>query len=126
MSQEKWEQFLEAECDGSGPHALFEADGPETRRLPTGGAGAVLLCYACYRREIRWRIERNRELSPENAFKLPEWKSLPTYATMAAPNQTDSIANCSDCFAGAKAAPRLPNGRMRMVLCSKHAPEVRS
>lgn len=34
-----------------------------------------------------------------------------------------TIANCSDCSALAKAAPRLPNGRLRMVLCPDHCGE---
>jgi len=33
----------------------------------------------CFNREIAYRRERNRELSPECAFALPAWESLKVY-----------------------------------------------
>ncbi len=59
------------ECDGSGPHS-----GTETRRLPTGGDGAVILCRRCYSHEMAWRRERNRDLGADAQFDLPSWESL--------------------------------------------------
>lgn len=58
-------------CDGS---SCVE-DTAETRRLPTGGNSAVILCKACYSHEIRFREERNGELGFK-AFELPAWESL--------------------------------------------------
>lgn len=62
-----------ANCDGSGPHF-----GREVRVLPTGGSNAIL-CRACYNREIAFRVERNRDLSPDSLFDLPTWTTLKTY-----------------------------------------------
>lgn len=61
-------------CGGSGP--CLEG---EVRVLPTGGEGNAILCPACFRREIRWREERNRELSKDCQFKLPMWPQLKVY-----------------------------------------------
>jgi hypothetical protein len=60
-------------CDGSGPHR-----GMEVRVLPFPG-GNLLLCASCLERETRWRIERNRELSPDVRYPLPAWDSLRVY-----------------------------------------------
>lgn len=62
-------------CDGSGPHIL----NGEVRVLPTGGDGNAILCKLCYKREIAFRKERNRELSEDCKFKLPAWESLKVY-----------------------------------------------
>lgn len=66
-----------ANCDGSGPHSR----NPEVRILPAGGAGNLILCLACYLRELDFRRERNKEekLTNENAFPLPAWNSLKVY-----------------------------------------------
>lgn len=61
-------------CDGSGP--CVEG---QVRLLPIGGEANVILCAACFRREIRWRVERNRELSPDCQFKLPAWTDCKVY-----------------------------------------------
>ena len=67
-------------CDGNGPHSREAENRPcQTRRLPTGGDGAAILCRKCYHREIAWRKERNRDLEPQNHFDLPAWDSLPVY-----------------------------------------------
>lgn len=66
-------------CDGSGPCIL----NGEVRVLPTGGTDGygsnAILCRLCFNREITFRKERNRELSPDCAFKLPTWDSLKVY-----------------------------------------------
>lgn len=62
-------------CDGSGPHHMSS----EVRVLPLGGDGNLILCRACYRRELAWRIGRNRELAKDAAFSLPAWESLRVY-----------------------------------------------
>lgn len=77
--KEKWEEFLEANCDGSGPHAMFSDCIAEVRRIPTGGGAGAILCYACYRREIRYREERNARVA--HPFALPEWEALQVCAT---------------------------------------------
>ena len=61
-------------CDGCGPHV-----GPETRRLPFPDGSAVILCRACYGREMHYRRGRNRDLAPENQFDLPAWDELDVY-----------------------------------------------
>jgi hypothetical protein len=63
-------------CDGAGPH-----ESGEVRRLPWGECtdGASILCRACFRHEINWRKDRNRELEPENRFDLPAWADLKVY-----------------------------------------------
>lgn len=62
------------DCDGSGPH------NPGTiRTLPTGSDGNVLLCRACFTREIQWRRQRNIGLEDWARFELPAWDSLTTY-----------------------------------------------
>lgn len=61
-------------CNGSGPCA----HGPEVRQLPFPG-GTLILCRACYGREMLWRIARNRELAPECRFDTPTWASLAIY-----------------------------------------------
>lgn len=67
--------MMNPNCDGSGPCIL----NGEVRVLPTGGDSNAILCLLCYRREIAYRKERNRELSPECAFKLPAWDTLKIY-----------------------------------------------
>lgn len=64
-------------CDGSGPHTMGEV-----RLLPLGSSphhGSLILCRACFEHEIAYRKERNRDLSKDCAFKLPEWASLQVY-----------------------------------------------
>ena len=61
-------------CDGSGPCSFGEV-----RVLPTGGDGNAILCRNCFNREIEYRVERNRDLSPDCRFALPAWGSLEIY-----------------------------------------------
>lgn len=52
----------------------------QVRVLPTGGSSNAILCHDCYRNEIAYRIERNRDLSDRNKFDLPNWLSLKIYS----------------------------------------------
>jgi hypothetical protein len=61
-------------CDGSGP-----CEAGEVRVLTTGGQSNAILCRECFRREIEYRRERNRELGSEFQFELPAWGSLRVY-----------------------------------------------
>ena len=61
-------------CDGSGPCSFGEV-----RTLPTGGDNNAILCRSCFNSEIAFRQERNKQLSPDCAFKLPTWDSLEVY-----------------------------------------------
>lgn len=70
---------MNANCDGSGPHII----NGEVRVLPTGGESNLILCKLCYRHEIAFRHNRNRELSRElspKAFATPPWRTLKIYA----------------------------------------------
>lgn len=51
----------------------------EVRVLPLGGGANLILCRACFEHELRFRRERNRELSPDCQFKLPDWEVLAVY-----------------------------------------------
>lgn len=62
-------------CDGG--HCVRSAG--ETRVLPIGGGGNLILCRACYAYELAWRAERNRELGSAAQFDLPSWESLEVY-----------------------------------------------
>lgn len=73
-----WPQNRNPNCDGG--HCL-RPDG-EVRRMPISDNpdhGAVILCYACWKREMQFRRERNQDLEAGNHFKLPAWESLPVY-----------------------------------------------
>jgi len=48
----------------------------EVRVLPTGGDSNAILCWACYKHEMAFRRDRNRELAAECRFDLPDWESL--------------------------------------------------
>ena len=64
-------------CDGSGP-----CSPGEVRVLPIGSIpdhGNMILCSQCFWREIVWRTARNRELSKDCAFKLPQWADCAVY-----------------------------------------------
>jgi hypothetical protein len=59
-------------CNGDGPHR-----GSQVRLLPTGGGGNAILCRACFRREMAYRYDRNREV--KGSFDIPVWDSLKVY-----------------------------------------------
>lgn len=64
-------------CDGSGP-----CDPGRVRVLPIGPSphhGNLILCRCCFERELAYRLERNRELSTDCAFKLPKWTDCEIY-----------------------------------------------
>lgn len=57
------------------------ASNGQVRVLPTGGDGNAILCRACFEHELRFRRERNRDLSKDCQFKLPTWETLKVYET---------------------------------------------
>lgn len=68
--------------DCCGGHCQRETG--EVRVLPISRDphhGNVILCRACFEREIAWRKERNRELPADAllAFALPKWEDLKVY-----------------------------------------------
>lgn len=52
----------------------------EVRVLPQAGNGNSILCRACHAYELRWRKDRNRELSSDAQYTLPAWESLAIYS----------------------------------------------
>lgn len=51
----------------------------EIRVLPLGGEGNILCSYQGYLREIKYRIERNKELAESCRFDTPKWDDLAVY-----------------------------------------------
>lgn len=64
------------DCDGSGPCSEIYR---EVKLLPTGGDSNAILCKNCFDREIKFRIERNKDLATDCQFQLPKWGNLETY-----------------------------------------------
>lgn len=62
------------DCCGSSPH-----EAGEVRVMPLAGDGNLILCRRCWTRELNWRRDRNRELSPEAAYDLPAWDHAKVY-----------------------------------------------
>ena len=69
-----WQVEINANCDGGGPCLPGEV-----RVLPTGGDGNAILCARCYRREMTFRRDRNRDLDKDAQFDIPAWKDLKVY-----------------------------------------------
>ena len=61
-------------CCGAGPHTPGDV-----RVMPTGGGGNLILCRACWNRELIYRRERNRELADWARFDLPIWEQATIY-----------------------------------------------
>lgn len=59
-------------CDGSGPHTSGEV-----RVMPLAGGGNLIVCLACYLRELHWRRGRNEKVA--SPYDLPTWKELEVY-----------------------------------------------
>ncbi len=55
----------------------------EVRVLPSGGDSNLILCRSCFRHEINYRIQRNKELGKDCQFALATWNSLKIYANSA-------------------------------------------
>jgi hypothetical protein len=51
----------------------------ETRLLPTGGDGNMIVCRRHYHHELTYREQQNRRYG-EGKWKLPTWNSLKVYA----------------------------------------------
>jgi hypothetical protein len=66
-------------CDGAGPHTVGEV-----RMLPYGGDGNLILCKACYARELAYRGESS-----------PSWDSAPVYSTEARRRKTETTTSAS-------------------------------
>jgi hypothetical protein len=49
------------------------------RVLPTGGGGNAILCVRCYRREMMWRRDDNKNLDTDAQRPIPAWKELKIY-----------------------------------------------
>ena len=64
-------------CDGGGPCAISSKT---VKLLPTGGDSNAILCFSCFCREIRYRIERNKDLGIDCKFDLPDWMDLKVYS----------------------------------------------
>jgi hypothetical protein len=65
------------DCCGNGPHT------PGTVRvMPAGGDSNLILCRACWQRELTYRRERNRELGDDFRFSLPAWETAKVYRTV--------------------------------------------
>jgi len=54
------------------------------RVLPSGGDSNLILCHACYMREMNYRSGRNLELAEDCKFQLPTWNSLKVYGQKVA------------------------------------------
>jgi hypothetical protein len=61
-------------CDGSGPHT----DG-QVRVMAISSHGNLILCRACWNRELAWRKQRNRELEAFAQFELPAFDAAKVY-----------------------------------------------
>lgn len=66
-------EFGNPNCDGAGPHYPGQV-----RLLPTGGDGNAILCRNCFQKEMRYRLERNKELSERSQFEIPAWEDPQT------------------------------------------------
>lgn len=69
-----WQIDVNPDCDGSGPCLPGEV-----RVLPTGGGGNAILCVRCYRREMMWRRDDNKNLDTDAQRPIPAWKELKIY-----------------------------------------------
>ena len=68
--------WKDCQCDYG--HDIFG----QVRVLPLSSdkmGGNVIVCYSHYMNEIKFRIERNKELSESAKFDLPAWESLKVY-----------------------------------------------
>ena len=61
-------------CCGAGPHWFGKV-----KLMPSGGDSNLILCRACWHREITYREGRNRELGVWAHFELPPWYSAKEY-----------------------------------------------
>lgn len=64
-------------CDGD--HCVSSTG--EVRVLPLGGDGNLIICRSCFLHEIDFRRKRNRELTPDCHFDIPQWEDLEVYKT---------------------------------------------
>ena len=62
-------------CDGA---SCIKAVG-EVRLLPQPAGGNAILCQACYRHEMAFRRDMNRDRPALYKYDIPPWKSLKVY-----------------------------------------------
>jgi hypothetical protein len=55
------------------------SDRGEVRVLPIGSDSNAILCKSCFMHEMRFRHDRNKELSFDCKFDIPKWESLKVY-----------------------------------------------
>lgn len=51
----------------------------EVRVLPTSDTSNAILCKRCFIHEMKWRYQRNKELSFDCRFDIPKWENLKIY-----------------------------------------------
>lgn len=51
----------------------------EVRKLPLTGGANLILCRHCHAIEVKWRIDRNKQLSEDAKYPLPKWETLEVY-----------------------------------------------
>lgn len=68
-------KYQNPNCDGAGP-----CKEGEVRVLPAGGDANLILCRACYTRELWWRRDRNQALAESARFARPAWETLRVYS----------------------------------------------
>jgi len=61
-------------CQGSEPHTAGEV-----KVMPAGGDSNMILCCACWHKELDYREDRNRELADFAKFDLPAWNDAKVY-----------------------------------------------
>jgi hypothetical protein len=65
-------------CDG----ASCVTTRGEVRKLPhtaNPDHGNSILCNACFTHELRYRVERNKQLAADARYALPDWDELKVY-----------------------------------------------
>ena len=76
MNTRAWaaREAVNNDCCGNGPHTAGEV-----RVMPAGGDSNLILCCACWQRELSYRRERNRTLGTFAQYNLPAWETAKVY-----------------------------------------------
>lgn len=51
----------------------------QVRKVPSTGGSNLILCNHCFKCEMAWRKERNKELERDNRFPMLRWNDLEVY-----------------------------------------------